>query len=126
MRATLVAIVMAAALLGQKESKREPIPLSSADTDAFWAEKTKVLGSMMAQDYRRRSQMVENPAIQAYVEAIGSCLAPHLAGESVKFQFELMKNRASAMHEPIGLPAGRVFVPVELVRDVVKRARSER
>jgi predicted Zn-dependent protease len=107
MRVVLIATLVLACAFAQKPPQADPVELRGKDKEAL-------LAAHLAEEFRKRSQIVENAPVQRYVEALGKCLAAKLTADPVPFTFALMMNDPTSMHEPITLPGGYIFVPARL------------
>jgi predicted Zn-dependent protease len=75
-----------------------------------------VLGRQMAEEVRRSTTPAGSQAVQDYVAQVGARLTAQLPGAAFAYTFSVvLTDRTNALHEPIVLPGGYVFVPVSLL-----------
>jgi predicted Zn-dependent protease len=78
--------------------------------------KEATVGAQLAQEVRRRTTAIENPAVQDYIDGIGRKLASQFPAERL-YTFSLISDDAGGdTHEPLSLPGGYIFVSADLIR----------
>lgn len=71
----------------------------------------------MAGQVRQCTTPVNSPEIQNYTAQIGSRLSAQMPGPNRTYTFEVVStDRSNALHEPVSLPGGYIFVPLDLLR----------
>lgn len=79
-------------------------------------DKEAVLGRYMAEEVRRSSTPVESQAVQDYAAQLGARIAAQSPSPAFAYTFPVViTDRTNALHEPIVLPGGYVFIPVNLL-----------
>jgi predicted Zn-dependent protease len=78
-------------------------------------EKEAAIGARLAAQVRQNTTLVDNPAIQSYVEQLGKKLEAHFSA-GVTFQIAVVSDGLTgSTHEPAAFPGGYVFVPTSLL-----------
>ena len=89
------------------------MPLAAQD---LTKEKAAALSSMVAAQVMKHSAPISEPAVRAYVEALGEKLQSHIPGGPARpWTFSLLNLDSYPLNSPIVLPDGRIFVPVSLI-----------
>jgi predicted Zn-dependent protease len=79
-------------------------------------DKEAALGRQMAEEVSRSSMPAEPQAVQDYVAQLGARLTAWLPNRYFPYTFSVViTDRTNALHEPIVLPGGYVFIPVSLL-----------
>lgn len=76
-------------------------------------EKEKALGAQLAAEYRRGAAVIDSPELLRRIDALGAALVP--AGSHFTYTFALVAADDTALHEPVALPGGYIFVPSALI-----------
>src|SRR5580698_203836 len=81
----------------------------------YSVEKERALGASEAQDLRRRTTPLNNSAALDYVQNMGARLADQISHANFSYTFAVIKeDQGGALHEPVALPGGYIFVPASL------------
>ena len=79
-------------------------------------EKEAALGRALAEDVDRRTTPVQAPEVQNYVARLGAKIAAQLPAPSRGFTFSVVfTGEDNALHEPLAIPGGYIFVPSSLI-----------
>jgi predicted Zn-dependent protease len=90
------------------------VAAASAQDDAQ-IRKEAAVGAQLAQEVRRRTTAIENPAVQDYVDGIGRKLGSQFRANRV-YTFSLISDDAGGdTHEPLSFPGGYIFVSAALI-----------
>jgi predicted Zn-dependent protease len=86
-------------------------------------DKEAALGRQMAEDVRRSTTLVEPQAIQDYVTQLGAKLAAQLPNSPFGYTISVVDtDQTNALHQPLVLPGGYIFVPLSLLLAANKEA----
>jgi len=78
-------------------------------------EKEAALGERLAKDILSHSTVVENPAVQSYVEGLGGRLAVQFPAD-LTYRFTVVTDALNGgTHEPLSLPGGNIIVSTALL-----------
>jgi len=78
-------------------------------------EKEAALGERLAKDVLRNSTVVQNPAVQAYIERLGGRLSAQFPAD-LTYRFTVVTDGSSGgTHEPMSLPGGYIIVSMTLL-----------
>lgn len=78
-------------------------------------EKEAALGEALAKDVRDHSTIIDNPAVQQYLQKIGGRLAAQTPEAAFPYRFTVISNDDGApLHEPFAPAGGYIFVPAPL------------
>jgi predicted Zn-dependent protease len=79
-------------------------------------DKEAALGRQMAGEIRRSTTLAEPQAIQDYVTQVGARLATQLPNPAFGYTISVVDtDQTNALHEPVVLPGGYIFVPLSLL-----------
>jgi beta-barrel assembly-enhancing protease len=84
----------------------------SKGVNFYSLEKERALGEQLAKEVRWSNTPVDDPAILAWINDLAKRLLPD---SRLSYTFELIKEDPTMLHEPLSLPGGFVFVPVQLI-----------
>lgn len=74
------------------------------------------IGRQLAENVRRSTTPVESQAVQDYASQLGARLVAQLPDSASSHTFSVVStDRSNALHEPLTLPGGYVFVPTSLL-----------
>jgi predicted Zn-dependent protease len=91
-------------------------PGPAGDTNLYSVEKEAALGRQLAARFRERTTPVDSPAVQSYIDRLGQRIAAQVPDARFAFRFSVIADdHCPAIHEPVALPGGSVFVPAALV-----------
>jgi len=97
------------------------LSVAAQDTQAgrepnlYSREKEMALGASLAQQVQRTATPLNSPAALDYVQRLGAKLAAQLPEPRFSFTFAVTSNdQGNALHEPLSLPGGYIFVPASL------------
>ncbi len=79
-------------------------------------DKISVLGKQLADEVARTTAPVESQEVQDYVARLGARLTAQLPNPALAYTFSTVSsNRTNALHEPLAIPGGYIFVPSSLL-----------
>ena len=79
-------------------------------------DKEAVLGRALAEEVNRRTTPVQAQEVQSYVARLGAKITAQLPAPSRSFIFPVVSvGEDNALHEPLALPGGYIFVPSNLL-----------
>jgi predicted Zn-dependent protease len=79
-------------------------------------DKEAALGRQMAEEIRRSTTLVEPQAVQDYVTQLGARLAAQLPNSAFAYTISVVDtDETNALHQPLVLPGGYIFVPLSLL-----------
>jgi beta-barrel assembly-enhancing protease len=79
-------------------------------------EKEAALGRALAEEVNRHTTPVQAPEVQNYVAQLGAKIAAQSAAPSRSFTFSVVSTgEDNALHEPLAIPGGYIFVPSNLL-----------
>jgi predicted Zn-dependent protease len=93
------------------QQPRQPSPA----VNSYSIEKEIALGNQLADGFQRGTRALESTAALAYVSGIGNRLAAQMGGPPLAYQFALIADDPTAIHEVIAFPGGFLFVPASLI-----------
>src|SRR6266852_1317646 len=74
------------------------------------------IGSQIAEEVHRSTTPVEPQAVQDYVAQLGAKLTAQLPSRAFAYTFSVVNvDLTNALHEPLALPGGYIFVPLSLL-----------
>jgi len=79
-------------------------------------DKVAALGRGLAEDVDRHTTPVQAQEVQNYVAQLGARITAHLPAPSRSFTFSVVATgEDNALHEPLAIPGGYIFVPSNLL-----------
>jgi len=78
-------------------------------------EKENALGAQLASQVRKQTTPLNLPDAQSYIEALGRNLAPYIPAPGLWTFSVVNEKEGGSTCEPLALPGGYVFVPVQLI-----------
>jgi len=79
-------------------------------------DKEAALGRALAEDVDRHTTPVQAPEVQNYVAQLGAKITAQLPAPSRSFTFSVVSTgEDNALHEPLAIPGGYIFVPSNLL-----------
>jgi beta-barrel assembly-enhancing protease len=95
---------------------------ANAQVNVYSPQQEGVLGAELAAQVRSQSALVDKVTVNRYVSRVGNKLAAVLPDRGRQYTFTVVdRNLGGSTNEPLALPGGYVFVPVNLLL----AARSE-
>jgi predicted Zn-dependent protease len=87
-----------------------------AQVNLYSQQQERTLGTELAAQIRNQSTVVDSVAVSGYVSRVGNKLAAVLSGQGSQFTFTVVdRSLGGSTNEPLALPGGFVFVPVNLL-----------
>ncbi len=108
----LLAVLTASAVLAAAPTSQELPDIGTPVDQIITGSDEYKLGAMVIQGLRDQGQIVEDPEINDYINAIGSRLASHAQEGNTKFTFFVVKDRGI---NAFALPGGFVCVNIGLI-----------
>jgi predicted Zn-dependent protease len=106
------ACLMALAALTVSAQDRQP----GGGPNLYSLEKESALGASLAADLLRQATPLDSTAVSDFVTVIGSGLSARIPAAPFPYTFTVITGDLSNVtHEPVAVPGGRIFVPVELI-----------
>src|SRR5579872_3647522 len=79
-------------------------------------DKVAALGRALAEDVDRHTTPVQAQEVQNYVARLGAKITAQLPAPAHSFTFSVVSTEEdNALHEPLALPGGYIFVPSHLL-----------
>src|SRR5580658_5404837 len=95
---------------------------ANAQVNLYSPQREGELGAQLAAQVRSQSTVIDDATINRYVTRVGDKLAGVLPDRGIRYTFIVVdRNLGGSTNEPLALPGGYVFVPVNLLL----AARSE-
>jgi WD40 repeat protein len=108
----VMAILVSPAVKAQKPCPLAPIPPIKPGANMFNAQQEMDLGEVMAEQIQRQYNVIDDPAVTAYLQRVGDRLVHHVTSETMKYQFVLYDQ---AVANAFGTTGGRIYVSRKLV-----------
>lgn len=91
-----------------------PVSESGGTFSLITPQQEMELGDQVAAEVERREVVLDNPAVQSYVEGIGHRLAAHASRQDIPYSFTVIDNPDTI--NAFALPGGRMYVYTGLMR----------
>jgi len=107
-----VAILASPTVDAQQACPLAPIPPVKAEANMFNAQQEMDLGDVMAEQIQRQHNVIDDPAVTAYLQRVGEHLVHHVTFETMRYQFVLYDQPVA---NAFGTTGGRIYVSRKLV-----------
>jgi predicted Zn-dependent protease len=105
----LLILISFAAVFASAQERGSVVNLYSPQQEA-------ALGAELAAEVRGQSAVIDNPTVNRYVALVGNKLTAVLPDRDRNYTFTVVdRNLGGSTNEPLALPGGYVFVPVNLL-----------
>jgi beta-barrel assembly-enhancing protease len=78
-------------------------------------EKEQALGAQLAAEYRKGVTIIDDAALNAYLNDLGQRLAAQTPGQTYRYTFQLTGADSAPLNEPVAFPGGFVFIAAQLI-----------
>jgi hypothetical protein len=106
------AILVSSSVSAQQTCPLAPIPPIKLGANMFNAQQEMILGDVMAEQIQRQNNVIDDPALTAYLQRVGDRLVHHVTSEPMKYQFVLYDQPVA---NAFGTTGGRIYVSRKLV-----------
>lgn len=97
------------------EALAQQTPVPGQSVNFYSVEKEIALGGQLADEFRRKVQVINSPTALAYISGIGQRLVSATGGPPFPYTFTVVADDPTAMNEVAAFPGAYLFVPSSLI-----------